>query len=351
MIKSAPRIPSWLPSSVDANSRPNSSAARLKGAAERVSSSLIQAYVDFPARAPRLLQALGGARLAVKYLRLLYNANPHDAAIGRLLADSWYRCEESRYEIGTPERGRWLMEIMQWSFPSDLVSAAYFANLDALMARRAPRAAPGKVVIGLGTGRSGSTTISGIFAQIEDGISTHENAPLLYWEPLPCQVQFHLRRFATLARYYSTVFECSHWWLNSVDHVLEAFPSAKVIGLWRDTEVTALSLMKVTERWINHWAAPHNGIWLQDNWSPTYPAYPVPKDARADRDAAKLASIRAYVQEYNARMKALAAALPERVLLLRTDELEFARDPREDRGIRRGAGVRLAGAPQHRSRR
>jgi hypothetical protein len=214
--------------------------------------------------------------------------------------------------------------VISKGFPTKKVTAAYFANLDQWLARRVPRQRQGAVVLSVGPGRCGSTTMAAAFAAVDDSCATHENHPFIYWEPQEEQVRFHFDRLRSLAAYHAVVFDAAHWWLNVLERFFAEFPDAKVVGLVRETESCVQSFLNVKGRGagsINHWASPANGIWVSNLWDPVYPHYPVPLDAPRDPEGAKAALVRRYVDEYHQALHGLSAAHPGRILLIRTEEL------------------------------
>jgi hypothetical protein len=95
---------------------------------------------------------------------------------------------------------------------------------------------------------------------------------------------------------------------------------------------------------VNHWAPSENGIWRETLWDSAYPTYPLDRGAIADPDGARLAAIRRYVREYNARMRALADECPDRLLLVRTEDLN---DPVVQQRIGSFAGVSIMTGNYH----
>ena len=87
---------------------------------------------------------------------------------------------------------------------------------------------PGNVILGLGTGRCGSTTLSAAFGGVPDICATHENPPHIFWEPIEEQVRFHLDRLRMLADYFPLVFDAAHWWLNVVSSCFDRIPHVQV---------------------------------------------------------------------------------------------------------------------------
>jgi len=136
---------------------------------------------------------------------------PHDRALREQIGETIYRSREAEFPRGSVERSRFLLSLTVVSFPGSLLANAYFENLAIVLANRPRRANPGQVVLGTGSGRCGSSTLSAAFAQIEDCCATHENPPHIYWPPLNEQVRFHLARFHALAERFAIVFDAAHW--------------------------------------------------------------------------------------------------------------------------------------------
>lgn len=252
------------------------------------------------------------------------SADPYDRMAREALARVLFELQSDRFPLGSVQRGQHLLSIMGDAYPIAALRDAYFANLDQVLQDLPERQAPGQVVLGLGSGRCGSTSLTSLVSTVAQSCCTHENPPLVYWPPLADQLDFHLRRFEVLSRFFALVFDASHWWLNAVDAFLARFPGGKLIALHREIEACARSFQerKAYGRGsINHWAPAGNGIWRPNIWDPLYPSYALPDTAQTDPDAAKLEAIRRYVGEYNARLAALAQAFPDRVLLVPTEAL------------------------------
>ena len=236
--------------------------------------------------------------------------------------------DEMQNESGTGavERCRQILAIIESSYPTKRLAAAYFSNLE-LHLRNMPRLEkPGQLVIGLGPGRCGSTSLTAMLGAVANSCCTHETPPLIFWKPQSEQVDFHLKRFRLLTRYYSLVADVSHWWLNSIEQVLHQFPNAKVIGLIRDEDDCAMSFMRIQgfgEGSSNPWVAC-GSYWRSGHWDPTYPTYDLPRYADRSPDFAKLELIKRYVHEYNAQIERMSNNSPDRVRLVRTEELSRA---------------------------
>jgi hypothetical protein len=222
------------------------------------------------------------------------------------------------------DKCRQILGAIQSSYPTKELADEYFSALE-LALNDIPRLdSPGQVVIGIGPGRSGSTSLSQMLGTIPNSCCTHEGPPMIFWRPTSEQVEFHVRRFAMLAGRYSVVSDVSHWWLNAMGEVWERLPEAKVIGLVRDPEECASSFMRIQgfgKGSLNPWAPRGNDFWTGGLWDPTYPSYPVPDLSKHDPDQVKLEQIRRYVSEYNAAMAAMAESRPDSVKLVKTEAL------------------------------
>ncbi len=233
------------------------------------------------------------------------------------------------------ERLRYLLNVMAFGFPTQRLAAAYFEDLERILAERPKLSQPGTVVLGVGSGRCGSSTLSAGFAALPDACATHENPPHVYWQPLPEQVEFHFRRLHLLTEYFPLVFDAAHWWLNLQERFFAEFPTGRMIGLARDTETCAFSYLKFQGRGrgsYNYWAAPDIDFWTPGLWAPTYPSFSVPESALANDEsalAAKKAMIATYVDNYNRRLARLAEAEPGRFVLIRTEAMNEPESARQ----------------------
>lgn len=307
---------------------------------------MLRSYLDFPLLVTEMIRRFGKAAVAERLLNIVFDAYPYDWPLAARLGDIIYENHEQEFQRGTKQRNDFLLNAIFRSFPSERLTEAYFENLEQILARQTRRHEPGRVILGLGSGRSGSTTLTAIIASVEGALATHENPPLVFWEPLRTQVDFHFRRFTLLAQYHSFVFDCAHWWINLLDPVFARFPDAKAIALYRNTELCVQSWIKITtEPWnFNYWVVPRNRIWQYDRWYPTHPNYPLPPHARRSPASAKEGLIRRYVTEYNDRLKQLAAEMPQRILLLRTEELNL---PKTRERISHFLGASVGGEAVH----
>jgi hypothetical protein len=269
-------------------------------------------------------ETAGMAEDAAQAWTRLHSNFPYDRAVSEKLGSLLYDQSQSGYALGTVARSRFLLTTIFWSFPSQKLTGAYFENLDLLLAGRTKRDWPGDVVLGCGTGRCGSTTLSVAVSNVPESCATHQNPPLIHWEPLEEQVHFHFERLRRLADYYALVFDASHWWLNALGRFYAEFPDGKVVGLHRNIPSCVRSFLSTKgkgRQTINHWAPRGNTLWRADSSDPTYPSYPMPADPIVNPDSAKAVMIERYVREYNETLASLAHGFAGRLLLVRTEDM------------------------------
>ena len=261
----------------------------------------------------------------LKFQRLRH---PYDQEARAQLADEifWRHCPST--PPGSFERAALLLKILEIFYPTQQVTHAYLENLQALLGNRQALTEPGKVVLGVGTGRCGSTSLTMAFRSLDGALATHENPPMIFWQPLPEQVKFHMERLAILIRYFPFVFDASHWWLNVVDIFFQRFPEGRIVGLHRNTESCVNSFLRIKGTGLgtsNHWAAPGDSRWALTTWDPTYPSFAAPPTLGSDPIRVKRTQIQWYVDSYNERLRELARAQPDRIVLICMDELTQSR--------------------------
>jgi hypothetical protein len=252
------------------------------------------------------------------------NYNPYDKEACIQIADRLLHGMFGEPKKGPLETCQRIMQIIGVSYPTDKLANEYFRNLEIVLSNMRPLDAPGQLVIGVGPGRCGSTSLSAMLGTVMNSCCTHESPPPIFWKPEKEQLDFHIRRFRMLTKCYSLVCDVSHWWLNSLECVHEQVTGAKAIGLIRDPEDCAMSFMRIQgfgRGSYNPWVMHGNGFWTSGHWDPTYPSYEPPDYAQKNPDHAKFKLIARYVEEYNERLSELARNAPGSVKLVRTEDL------------------------------
>jgi hypothetical protein len=178
----------------------------------------------------------------------------------------------------------------------------------------------GRQIFGLGTGRSGSTSLAHLFACQADTCYSHEHTPVLPWRNGGERLRFHLERTHMLCRLYGYVADVSHWWLPYAETIMANDPQARFVVLRREREATVESFSKIkggkNSRPINHWIE-HDGRQFSHNiWDECYPKYPA-GEAKTLEDGLGL-----YWDDYYATAQALQQRYPEQLRIYDIDVLK-----------------------------
>jgi hypothetical protein len=247
------------------------------------------------------------------------------------LADFFVAREKPQQALQT-YAGRMLLSLMDMDVLPEAIASAYFENLERLLDERTRLATPGTLVLGLGSGRCGSTSLARALAGAEGVCATHENPPMVHWRPTSEQLGAHCKRFRLLLAHFEVVFDSAHWWLNAVDHMAGEFDSMKMIALMRDPDACARSFLerKGTGRnAINHWVDHDGTFWKSALWDRFYPSYEPGRFglgepegvSQAELPSRQHALVKTYVEDYNEGLTRAKDRFGERLLLLRTEEL------------------------------
>ena len=132
-------------------------------------------------------------------------------------------------------------------------------------------------IFGLGTGRSGSTSLASSLSKIKGSYISHEHPAIIPWHGGLEIVKWHLKRMMSLAKYHSVIGDVSHWWLPYVEFILKQHANALFIVLRRPASKTVKSFLNIKgsgkKYSINHWQN-HNGSYYTKNfWDVCYPSY------------------------------------------------------------------------------
>ena len=155
--------------------------------------------------------------------------------------------KESRYPLGSIERSRFLAALTSKGFPTAKLTAAYFANLDRWLANQPRGDVPGVVVLGIGPGRCGSSTLTAAFAAADDACATHETIRSSTGNPRKNRrnsISSGCDVWPTISAWCSTRLTGG----STCSSASGEFPSAKVVALTRDNESCVQSFLNVKGR-------------------------------------------------------------------------------------------------------
>jgi len=174
----------------------------------------------------------------------------------------------------------------------------------------------GHLIIGIGTGRCGSTSLVQILrAQSADVAVTHERPPGLPWQQDAEDLAFHVDCFRTLLKAHRYVGDVAHWWLRYLGSIFDTFPAARVVALQRDRQETIESFERLRGHGpesLNHWCEHDGSYWRRSLWDDYYPSY-----ALDDRAAA----IGRYWDTYYQEVETWVRRRPEHVKLVPVTDL------------------------------
>ena len=167
-------------------------------------------------------------------------------------------------------------------------------------------------IFGLGTGRSGSTSLTSALSSIPNSYFSHEHPSIIPWTNGEAIVDWHLLRPRALSNHYSVVGDVSHWWLPWVEHIYKSHPNALFIIMRRSLQDTVASFLKIKggggRGSINHWVE-HDGQYFRKNiWDRCYPKYAT---------ASSLAeALKKYWHNYYLEASRLHKLLPDNTIII-----------------------------------
>lgn len=140
-----------------------------------------------------------------------------------------------------------------------------------------------KWVFGLGTGRSGSSSLCRSLQDIKNSYFSHEHPSRIAWEDDDANFNFHLERLKALSSNYEIVGDVSHWWLMYVDDIVKHNQNSYFIAVKRDQEETVTSFLKVKggnqKGAINHFIEHDGSYWKKNVWDVCYPKFQNSEDS------------------------------------------------------------------------
>ena len=174
-----------------------------------------------------------------------------------------------------------------------------------------------KIVLGIGTGRCGMSSLAKILNQQPDMVCSHEEPPLLPWHHADGQdaVRQRFARFR-LHGQASLLGDVASFYLPYLEEALSAEPEIRIVCLKRPRKEVVASFC----RWLddafplptNHWAKRPAPGWHHDpHWTRLYPHYDTPHREEG---------IGRYWDEYYTRVEAIAERRPENIRIFDTYE-------------------------------
>ena len=152
---------------------------------------------------------------------------------------------------------------------------SFLSKYERFLSRRFDRQnKPGRVLLVVGTGRNGSTSMASALRQIPNSLVTHERPPLLHWHAPGPRLDFHTEFMRISREYFTIVGDVSHWWLPHISVLREMLGKVHVVYLHRELSATVSSFESIKLRYnppLNHWLPHHHEEWTADPWDACYP--------------------------------------------------------------------------------
>lgn len=120
-----------------------------------------------------------------------------------------------------------------------------------------------RLIIGLGTGRCGTSSLRSLLEIQHDTHATHEIMLLPYRFSDPKFRQYMNRLWSRKTR---VVADVALWNLPYVTAIMGEYPSTKFICLQRDKEAVVKSFMRKTAKNRNHWTRFDSKHWDENKW-------------------------------------------------------------------------------------
>ncbi|MEO1224973.1 MAG: hypothetical protein AAFX92_12150 [Pseudomonadota bacterium] len=239
------------------------------------------------------------------------------------IAEIWTLRAYHQARSGSRDEAYQLLRRLLGFFPEDRIAQQMLLVVEDEIADAKGHVGPslghtgsGRLVLGIGTGRSGSTTLSTLLTAQTSARVTHEFPPILRWDRPTNADTFHFQRFDLLLQRHALAGDVAHWWLPKVPKVIERFPSARIIALTRDKRETVESFLKIkggeSKNAINHWVEHDGTHWKRNHWDVTYPKY----KSKSLKECIEL-----YWDDYTQSIHDLAKTYPEHVKGFATEAL------------------------------
>jgi hypothetical protein len=126
---------------------------------------------------------------------------------------------------------------------------------------------PKNIVIGLGSGRCGTLSMSVVMNAQYSSCITHEAYIKLPWLPIYEYLELNCKIMTSMHTGF-WVGDVAPYYLNYTDRIFQWFPNAKMVCLKRDKEATIKSLLSCTDYFeSNHFTSISSKHWKPTLWN------------------------------------------------------------------------------------
>ena len=222
-------------------------------------------------RSGQLKTALQLSRQSITHER----ANPSDSPV------QYIRAQQAILELGRSQPKpalNLLLANLQETPDSQLYQSIYLAVLAESLESQPDQPSDPKLIIGIGTGRCGSSSLSQLLKeQNANTFFSHEHPIRLTWGKSDQRLEWHLQRFNLLSKHFDFFGDVSHWWLPHCERLLSLYPSCKIVALQRtksETIQSFVNIKKTKHGTINHWSSNDMNR-IPNIWDECYPGYEI----------------------------------------------------------------------------
>jgi hypothetical protein len=168
-----------------------------------------------------------------------------------------------------------------------------------------------QLIISIGTGRSGSVSLSKFLSHQKSMRVLHEGRideknirKLIKWEEDDDELFAWLDYLHEYNHQNSFIGDTGMYYLPYISKIIDKYPDVKVIGLTRAKEEVVNSYLNKTEG-RNHWNKHNGKDWETDaKWDPCYPKY---------NESDKRKALELYWEEYDRTTKNLQQQFPNHI--------------------------------------
>ena len=145
-----------------------------------------------------------------------------------------------------------------------------------------------QLIISIGTGRSGSVSLSSFLSEQNNVLVLHEGRlekekirKLIKWENDDTELFNWIEYLLNYDENLKFIGDTGMYFLPYIDKIIHKYPNVKIIGLEREKEDVVTSFLKKTEG-RNHWYSHNGNGWEIDNrWDPCFPKYKIREKRKA----------------------------------------------------------------------
>lgn len=169
-----------------------------------------------------------------------------------------------------------------------------------------------RILIGLGTGRCGTTSLYRLLNFQKNSNISHELEPILTWKFNKKSIDKKI--FQLINKKEKYVGDVAFYYLPYIEYIIKKFPQIKFICLKRIKKEVVKSFVTHTNKWNwNHWIVHIGNKWKKaGKWDDAFPKYNLDSKEKA---------ITRYYEDYYKEIRKLIKKYPKNVNLFKIDDL------------------------------